>query len=528
MKTRNFLLTLLLFMATTMSAQTILKGDMNDDNQVTISDVTSIVNVILGKAPQETINVGGSPYAIDNSLVVCTWYAPDGTHFTLSEDGTTDFPGGATYEFYPSQGRLLILNTSGLAHRILPLVKVTSAYLLAINYLTETFTYYTNSVSLVTGLAMSETSLAMNSGTTAQLSVSATPADAFNPHVTWSSSDESIATVDQNGLVTALVGGTATITATATDGSGQTATCELTITQMVTSITLSETHMFLGLDEFVRLTATVLPANAANKNITWTSSNPDVAPVRNGRVDAYDYGEAIITCAAADGSGVLATCKIIILNADEAYVDLGLPSGSLWATCNVGATSPEEYGDYFAWGETEGYNSGKTDFSEITYKWFQLWFDEDGWGHYSCTKYCNNSEWGYNGFTDELTELELEDDAAYVNWGPGWRMPSIEQYDELINTRYTTSEQTIENGVNGYRITSKSNGNSIFLPKAGWCNGTSFDDVGSEFLYWSRSFYMQRCEFALDLHRSGSGTLNTSGASGRFYGYSVRPVRSAE
>ena len=310
---KKVLFALLLLLPFSMNAQTILKGDMNDDDKVTIADVTSLVNVILGKAPQQTINVGGNPFEPNNSLVVGTWYAPDGSSFTLNEDGTTNYPGSATYEFFPTQGRLLFLNTSGQAVRVLPLVKVTSAYLLAFNYATEVFTYYTNSASLVTELTMSETTLAMNSGTTAQLTVTATPADAANPAVTWVSSDTSVATVDANGVVTAVAGGTCTITATATDGSGKTASCTVNVTQMVTSITLSESRLLLGLDDYKKLTATVLPANAANQKVTWSSSDESVAEVTStGGVAAVGHGTCTITCTAQDGSGVSASIQVVV------------------------------------------------------------------------------------------------------------------------------------------------------------------------------------------------------------------------
>ncbi len=92
---------LLLFCMTAVNAQTILKGDMNNDEQVSIADVTSLVNVILGKAPQEEISVGGDPYKVDNSLVVGTWVAPDNSSFALNEDGTTTFPDATTFKFRP-------------------------------------------------------------------------------------------------------------------------------------------------------------------------------------------------------------------------------------------------------------------------------------------------------------------------------------------------------------------------------------------------------------------------------------------
>ena len=142
---------------------------------------------------------------------------------------------------------------------------------------------------------------------------------------------------------------------------------------------------------------------------------------------------------------------------EHEYVDLGLPSGTLWATCNIGANSPEEYGDYFAWGET----TPKSTYDWSTYKWCNG-------SSTTMTKYCTQSEYGYNGFTDNLTELQSADDAATANWGSDWQMPSLAQIQELCSSSNTTTEWTQVNGVNGRKITSKSNGNSIFLPAAGW------------------------------------------------------------
>lgn len=518
MKPKQILLALLLLAATTVSAQTILKGDMNNDEQVTIADVTSLVNVILGKAPKETISVGGSPYMVDNTSVVGTWYAPDGTSFTLNEDGTTDYGTGFTYKFRPYQGTLMMFNASGAPVKTFVLNEVETAYLLAIDYATGVYTYYTNSGSLATGISISPSTLEMNSGTTTQLMATLSPEGSFGS-VTWTSSNESVATVDPNGVVTAVAGGTCTITATA-GGSLKKATCSVTVKQMVTSIVLSQTTAVLELDGFVRLTATVLPENAANKNVVWSSSNEDIAPVKNGRVDAYGYGTAIITCEAADGSGVKATCVVSIVDSST-YVDLSLPSGTLWAICNIGAENPEDYGDYFAWGETEGYNDGKTAFYWSTYKWCVG-------SENTMTKYCNNSSYGYEGFTDELTELELEDDAAYVNWGLVWRIPSNEQFDELINDRYTTTEKTTLNGVNGLKITSKTNGNSIFLPAAGYRESRSLFDAGSCSLYWTRTLDTSDPYLACHLQVDSNHIFAFTSSIGRFIGLSVRPVRSSE
>ena len=152
------------------------------------------------------------------------------------------------------------------------------------------------------------------------------------------------------------------------------------------------------------------------------------------------------------------------------YVDLGLPSGIKWATCNVGANSPEEYGGYYAWGETEE----KEDYGWETYKWCNG-------SENTMTKYCTNSRYGT---VDNKTVLDPEDDVAHVKWGGDWRMPTTEEQEELINN--CTWEWTALNGVNGYRVTGP-NGNSIFLPAAGLREDTDVCNRGIFGYYWSSS-----------------------------------------
>ena len=197
---------------------------------------------------------------------------------------------------------------------------------------------------------------------------------------------------------------------------------------------------------------------------------------------------------------------------DHEWVDLGLPSGTLWATCNVGAESPVEYGDYFAWGETQP----KEDYSWSTYKYCKG-------SENTLTKYCFESDYGYNSFTDNLTELLPEDDAATANWGSGWQMPSLEQYEELINGYYTTTEWTNQGYVYGCKITSRSNGNTIFLPATGYCDDTSLYHVNLNACYWSRSLNSSYSYRAYYLY-SGSTSTHTFHC-GRNSGQSVRPVR---
>ena len=154
------------------------------------------------------------------------------------------------------------------------------------------------------------------------------------------------------------------------------------------------------------------------------------------------------------------------------WVDLGLPSGTIWATHNVGASVPEDYGDYFAWGET----APKDNYGWNTYKWC------NGSSN-TLTKYCTNSSYGYNGFVDNKTELDPFDDAACAHY-PGGRMPSQEQIKELVNS--CTWQWTQRNGVNGQLVTGP-NGNTLFLPAAGYRWSESLHNVGSGGYYWSRT-----------------------------------------
>ena len=192
---------------------------------------------------------------------------------------------------------------------------------------------------------------------------------------------------------------------------------------------------------------------------------------------------------------------------EHVYVDLGLPSGLLWATCNVGADNPEDYGDYFAWGETQ---------PKDTYNWSTYQYCNGSYN--TLTKYCNNYDYGYNGFTDNLTTLLPEDDAATANWGSDWRMPTKEEWQELYSN--TTQTWTTQNGVNG-RLFTASNGNSLFLPAAGYRWDGELGSAGSYGIYWSSSLYTDGPDLAVVLYFNSGGT---SVDFYRGYGFSVRPV----
>ena len=198
------------------------------------------------------------------------------------------------------------------------------------------------------------------------------------------------------------------------------------------------------------------------------------------------------------------------------YVDLGLSSGTLWAKCNIGAEKESDYGLYFAWGETVGYSSddvrnGKKPFDGTDYKWNEGEWQCDG---SSMTKYNLN---------DSLTTLLPEDDAASVNMGGSWHMPSKEQIEELINSSYTTTTWTTVNGVNGRLITSKTNNNTLFLPASGYCGWGSVFGIGSNGCYWSSSLDENYSSCAWDLGFYSSHISYASG-SRRFGGGTVRGV----
>ena len=172
-------------------------------------------------------------------------------------------------------------------------------------------------------------------------------------------------------------------------------------------------------------------------------------------------------------------------------VDLGLPSGTLWAKFNIGATSETDYGDLFAWGATEPYLVGR-----------------DNTNNYSSSK-----------ASTILHDLQPYEDAATVKCGKGWKMPTKAQFEELFAN--TTDEWAAINGINGRKFTA-SNGNYVFFPAAGHVYGGTLNYRGSNGRCWSRSFNSSAKAWSIDFNSSMRG-MNTYGC---YYGFSVRPVRS--
>ena len=275
---------------------------------------------------------------------------------------------------------------------------------------------------------------------------------------------------------------------------------ELAILTIPGSVTSIESYAFLSctnLSSIIVLSETP-PALAFNV----FGVNEDIPVyIPCGSLEAYQNAE-----------GWSAFTNFIELCSGHEYVDLGLPSGLLWATCNVGAVIPEGYGDYFAWGETQpkdNYSMSNYQYCNGTYTTF--------------TKYCSNSAYGYNGFTDSLTILLPEDDAATANWGDEWRMPTKEEWEELYNN--TTVTWTTQNGVNG-RLFTASNGNSIFLPAAGYRNVSILTDAGTHGYYSSSSLFTDYPYDAWSLYFYSSSFSMSHG--NRRCGRPVRPVRSSQ
>ena len=273
-------------------------------------------------------------------------------------------------------------------------------------------------------------------------------------------------------------------------------------------------------------------SNGTNSTVL-ECENPQ--PIANGK-DFYiylphgNYTEMAFTITASDGSVCTKHSKanvaiyitrsqyttinlgendLVFVNSED-WVDLGLPSGLLWATRNVGATSPEDYGDYFAWGETQ---------PKEVYDWSTYIYSNGA--DDQLTKYCSNSDYGYNGFTDNLTILQPGDDAATANYGG--RTPTKVEWQELLDN--TTATWTTQNGVNG-RLFTGTNGNSLFLPAAGCRWDSNIHGGGYYGYYWSSSLYPGLPFYAWEIgFGSGSQYLD---AINRMCGQPVRAVRSAE
>jgi hypothetical protein len=191
------------------------------------------------------------------------------------------------------------------------------------------------------------------------------------------------------------------------------------------------------------------------------------------------------------------------------YVDLCLPSGTLWAKCNVGATKETDYGGHYQWGGTDDFTDTEKNCAWETYS--------HGTNYDALTKYNLKSEFGT---VDNKAELELSDDVAHQVMGGDWHMPSVLHINELLSN--TTSEWTTVDGVKGRRFTSKFNGRSIFIPAAGWRDGRALNGVGNNCFLWSRSLSQTDPNCAYDLYFDS--VYCSIDNDSRYFGMSVRGI----
>ena len=343
-------------------------------------------------------------------------------------------------------------------------------------------------------ISLNKTELQLGFYQTEQLIATLRP-EGVSAQITWISSNEDVVLVS-NGDMPAADGsikpagtviaknkaGQAVVTATVGSLS---ASCTVTVSSgsvvPVQSISLNRTELTLEPGQQFELIATILPENATNKVVSWSST------ARSNQLSLSDNGlscmigalaecEATITVRSADNPAQLyATCKVTVTGGSSAdpgeeVVDLGLPSGLKWRSMNVGASKPEDYGNYYAWAET----SPKSSYSSSNYKYPATNYGD---GIIAYAKYDTTP---YQG--DGKTVLEPEDDAATANLGNGWRTPTFKEWKELReNCTWTWKTQ---NGVNGMLVTGP-NGKSIFLPAGGWYENSTLKNKTTYGSYWT-------------------------------------------
>ena len=351
----------------------------------------------------------------------------------------------------------------------------------------------------VESVTISEDNLLMKVGDTHALMAQVTPDNATKPELEWSSSDTQVVTVDKDGTATACNAGSAVITVQSVSNPEAKATCNVTVEAVkAETVKLSEVQISIKEGETSKaIKVTIGPDNAGDKSFSVASSAPSIAEASKTSdneftVKGISGGVAEITVTAPDGPSASLLVKVLAMPKE---VDLGLPSGVKWASFNVGSTAPEDYGSYFSWGETEP----KENYSPDTYKL----------GPEPFTKYND---------TDKKVYLDSEDDAATAMYGDGWRTPAAAEVRELMD-KCTWSWTTI-NGIKGQKVTGP-NGNSIFLPAAGFA---SYTTLGSDSESWGDYMILEKFLSPFNFNKDGFGNIK-KWKTDYYYGFSVRPVK---
>ena len=279
----------------------------------------------------------------------------------------------------------------------------------------------------VTGMHLDRTSLSLRKGESTLLSAVVTPSDASNKNIIWASSNSNIVTVNQSGLVKAISGGNATISALTEDG-GYKAQCAVTVSTNVTGVTISKTSLSMIQGDTYTLSASIQPNDATNKDLIWYSDDSSIATVTSsGMVTAVDGGNTKITVKSSDG-GYQDYCYVSVAADFHQAVDLGL--SVKWSKFNYGASSSTEIGGYYLWGDPTG--------TAVIMQ--------------------------YSG-PSQTTICGTDYDIVHKKWGGNWRLPTKSEASELYNK--CKWEKTTLNGIAGFKVIGP-NGNSIFMPATGY------------------------------------------------------------
>lgn len=615
-------------------AQTKWVGDMNDDGKLNISDVTVLVNTLLGKVSAKEISGDG----LDQTALIGEWVASDGSWMTFYSGGkgsTSDDSAASTYGYNPSNKSLVFYNSSNVLESAYTVHSVSSTTLVVSSAGSATQKTYRPKSSWATSIKISASTTKVFVDKALQLNIVVGTRLYSYDIESWKSSDESIARVSSDGLVTGVSSGTVTITAT--DAKGHTATCSLTVIKPVTSVTFSNTSLTVPVGATITIPMIVEPYDASTQSLNWSSSKTSVATISNGVLSTLAAGTATITAKTTDGTNLQSSCTVKVINAttptgltvskpsgasttiapggylllsanispstasslsvlwsssneriatvdkngrvtattnlpaltkgnkatitarvagtslkysiavyvddSSLYVDLGLPSGTLWATMNVGASAPEEYGNYYAWGETKAY--GEVDKSNtVNYNYCKSYIKKtNDWPTYkwchgdenTLTKYNTDS---YYGTVDDKRTLDLEDDAAYVNWCDKWRMPTKEEIEELFNycmpayngmdTKHFSFSS--KNGIYGLYFRSKKDSSKyIFLPAAGcYIDDDLYNLYNKECNYWTSTLCSgtPRTSYYININsRTLYSDSDCKSITNRCYALPIRPVR---
>lgn len=435
----------------------IVVGDMNDDGRITVSDITALSNVAVGKTPMRTI-AKCNPNVSDPEAIAGRWVLGDGRTLNLGATGSATLFGDndvCAFEYYPYSRDLLLLDASGVIVVCYHVLRICDGKLSLVPLMEDVQTGTSVSADVYEDWTSDSHEHGLSSSVEHIINFEKGDLLEFD----WAVSSEK----DFDFLRVCIDG--KTVVKRSGEDSGH----------------YSKVLNYTGT---LRLMIEYAKDNSASQ----------------GKDEGRVYNVAVV-------KGAGASCPA----EPYEYVDLGLPSGTLWATRNVGANAPEDGGDYFAWGEVEP----KNEYVLANYKYY------NGSSYYKYTAYYGNKG-------DNRVELDLQDDAAYVNWGSDWQTPNNDQFAELMNKEYTLVISHVRNGISGLLVESLENGNSIFLPFTGIRGDADPVSPDSSMFYHSRTNYDVGPKpgtnfdyyYEVDVNERLEHTLDPS-----FLGMAVRPVR---